>query len=144
AAQGQAFFVPAMESCVVSAGGGQGTTGQLFTQSGISFSESLIKAGLAGSVDGGGSCGEDLVNGCYQALKESSVPPSAGDISKFLWKPRAESDYNKGSLVIHVDACDATVFVNGDALLDFGPANGRCNTSRAFKPGCAFGANVRV
>lgn len=74
----------------------------------------------------------------------STSKASAGEMREFLWKPKAESAYNKGSLVIHVDACNAIVFVDGEALEDYGPGNGRCNTSRAFKPGCAYGTNVKV
>ena len=72
------------------------------------------------------------------------VTPTDKVISKFLWKPKATSPYNEGKLVIHVDACDAVVVVNGEALPDYGPGNGRCNTSRSQKTACSYGNNVKV
>ena len=76
--------------------------------------------------------------------QSSSEKRTAGEMHDFLWKPEAESDYNKGSMVIHVSPCNATVYVKGQALHDYGPANGRCNTSRAFNPGCDYGNNIKV
>ncbi len=77
-------------------------------------------------------------------MKEANTVKSAGQITDFLWKPRADSDYNKGSPVIHASPCNATVWVNGEALHDFGPGNGRCNTSRMFRSCGSFGTNIKV
>ncbi len=125
-------------------GGGQGIAGQLFTSNGNSISEELLKSGAQVGVEASGSCGEELIAGCYSALKDSAPPRTMGEIRDFLWKPAAESSYNPGGLAIHADPCNATVFVNGTALPDYGPGNGRCNTSRSSKPGCAFGNGVKV
>lgn len=64
--------------------------------------------------------------------------------SKFLWKPKAESSYNPGGLIIHNDSCNAKAIVNGVELKDYGPGNGRCGTYRHAKTGCAWGNNVKV
>lgn len=140
-----AIFFEVGDACdITGPGGGQGIAGYLFTQSGRSYIEELIKAGVALTVQADDVCSSGLISGCYTALQETHRPKTMGQINDFLWKPKAESAYNHGSLVIHAGPCNATVRVNGEALLDFGPANGRCNTSRAFKPGCAFGNNVTV
>ena len=145
-ASGGAYFFKATTDCTVTtSGGGVGTSGQLFTPNGKSFSEELITAGLAGDFDSSGSCGEGLIASCYAALKASSTPDSAGEITDFLWKPEADSDYNKGKLIIHADPCDTRVVVNGEELGQFGAGNGRCTTARSLtKSGCAFGANIKV
>lgn len=140
-----AILIEVGDSCAIThADGGVGIAGYLFTLSGKSYIEEIIKAGVALTIDSGDVCSAALVSPCYQALEETFKPKTLGQITDFLWKPKAESDYNKGSLVIHAAPCNATVVVNGETLLDFGPGNGRCNTSRAFKPGCAFGNNVKV
>lgn len=140
-----AFLFVSEDGCsVTEPGGGVGIAGTLISASGQSYAEALLKAGAAGDVDTSGSCGSAAVAACFQGLKDTYAPKTAGEIHDFLWKPSAESAYNHGSLVIHAGPCDATVKVNGEALLDFGPGNGRCNTSRAFQPGCAYGKNVKV
>lgn len=139
-----AILIEVGDSCPITSAGGTGIAGYLFTVSGKSYIEEIIKSGVALTIDSGDVCGASLVSPCYQALEETFKPKMLGQITDFLWKPKAESDYNKGSLVIHASPCNATVAVNGERLLDFGPGNGRCNTSRAFKPGCAFGNDVKV
>jgi len=128
-------------------GGGVGTKANIITESGKSFTEEVIMAGIAGDIETSGSCGEAAVSSCYQSLKETftpEVPASAGEFSFFLWKPQAESDYNKGSAVIHFNPCADEIFVNGVFIRDYGPANGRCITARTFKSGCAWGNNIKV
>ncbi len=130
--------------CIVSVPGGVAAAGSLFTESGTSYAESLIEAGVAGEIDQIGNCGESLLASCYSVLREENTQRSAGEITDFLWKPVAESDFNKGSPVIHVNPCDATVYVNGVAGTDFGPANGRCNTTRLFQSCGSYGSNIKV
>lgn len=145
AANGAFLFEPTDSGCVATTpDGGQGIVAQLVSSTGQSYTEELLRAGYDLQVEGSGNCGEDLIAGCYATMKETYKPKTMGEIRDFLWKPKAESAYNKGSLVIHAGPCNATVVVNGQTLLDFGPGNGRCNTSRAFQPGCAFGNNVKV
>ena len=142
---GDVYFVPAKDGCTASvSGGGTALVGQLFTSNGVSFSEELLKKGLAGEIETTGTCGEESLSGCYSLMRETNKIKSAGDITDFLWKPRAESPYNPGNPVIHANPCNATVYVNGNALLDFGPGNGRCNTSRMFSSCGAFGSNIKV
>lgn len=183
-AQAGVYFVPASNNCTAPTAVGEIATGQVLTPGGRSFTESLIKAKLAGEIEDTGPCGENLISDCYESLysavntpssnnnsssssssssgssssgegssnggssnsesSSSSSSKTAGEITNFLWKPAADSSYNKGMLVIHVDECNATVYVNGEKLRDYGPGNGRCNTSRGFKPGCAYGDNVKV
>jgi hypothetical protein len=71
-------------------------------------------------------------------------PQFAGTITDFLWKPKAdEKSRSPGTLAVLASACTAEVRVNGDALVDFGPSNGRDTTARATKSGCNFGVNVK-
>lgn len=140
-----AFLIPSNGVCTTTVqGGGTALVGELFSADGKSFSEELLKSGSSGDVEPSGSCGESLVAACHAAIKEANAISSAGQITDFLWKPQADSDYNKGSPVIHVNPCNATVYVNGEALHDFGPGNGRCNTSRMFRSCGSFGTNIKV
>jgi hypothetical protein len=78
-------------------------------------------------------------------LIDSTAGQTAGEITDFLWKPRADGGFNNGLLVVLVSACDAQVLVNGTELIDFGPSNGRCTTARSLSTtGCGFGSNIRV
>jgi len=142
---GTVYYVSADETCILSVpGGGLAYTGQLFTATGKSFSEAVIEGGYSGDAETSGTCHEELMTTCYSALIEQHAIKSAGEITDFLWKPRAESSYNQGSPVIHANPCDATVYVNGQALMDFGEGNGRCNTSRMFSSCGSYGSNVKV
>ncbi len=141
---GPVYFVAANESCVVNIAGGLAYTGQLFTATGESFSEAVIKGGYAGGTEAAGTCSEELIFPCYAAMQEEFAIKSAGDLTDFLWKPRAESEYNAGMPVIHANPCNATVYVNGQALMDFGAANGRCNTSRMYSSCGSYGSNIKV
>jgi len=139
------------EACsVVFDGGGLGTKGNIITASGKSLTEEIIRAGYAGNVDTGGSCWESAMAPCYVALAETytpEVPPTPdaeGVMSDFLWKPHAESNYNLGSPVIHVNP-KSDVYVNGQGpVMDFGPGNGRAVTARLFKSCGSYGTNVKV
>ena len=132
-------------SCPITGPGGSvGIAGDLFTASGKSYIEEIIKAGVALTLQPDGVCFAGLRTACFTGLEDTYRPRTMGEITDFLWKPAADSSYNPGSMVIHAGPCNATVSVNGQVLRDYGPGNGRCNTSRAFQPGCAFGTNVKV
>jgi hypothetical protein len=123
-------------------GGGQGINGQLFTASlGVSFAERLLSQNGGEADTGSTACGTNLLSSCYQALVDQAPPLVGATVSNFLWKPVAERD---GNLVILLSPANASVFANGEALVNFGPSNGRGTTARANKPGCAFGANAKV
>ncbi|MCC6952705.1 MAG: hypothetical protein IT290_01165 [Deltaproteobacteria bacterium] len=146
---GGSFFYRSTDTCSVTVdGGGVGTSGQILTVSGRSLTEEAIRSGYALNIDAGGSCGEELVAPCYNALVEevkATLPRSAGQITDFLWKPEADGGYNNGLLVILVNPCDADVRVNGEPLENFGPGNGRCTTARSLtRSGCGYGGNIRV
>ncbi|MBX7138688.1 MAG: hypothetical protein K1X83_11960 [Oligoflexia bacterium] len=143
---GNLYLFRATSTCSVTLpGGGLGTAGQLITSAGASVSEQLITSGFVDNIQGYGSCKEELIAPCYEALLESSGKKFAGDITDFLWKPAADSQFNTGKLVIHANPCDADVVVNGEHLPNFGAGNGRCTTARAQKPGCAYGrATVQI
>ena len=139
AQQGAVFFEASSECLATVDGGGTAFVGQLFTSSGVSYNETVIQEGLA-RIDTSEDCvPEDIVT-CYRALEDSSEQ-LGGEISNFLWKPKAEKD---GNLVVLLNPSGARITVNGDVLTDFGPSNGRGTTSRAGKSGCAYGANVVV
>lgn len=139
----RAVFFPVGEDCSVSLpGGGEGTAGQLITSNGTSFAEELLRAGLA-TIDTANTCNSSLITGCYSALIEDNAPdrPTAGDVTRFIWKPQAERD---GRLVVLADPFGAVVFVNGIELADSGPSNGFGTTARGNQQGCGFGNNARV
>lgn len=142
---GGVYYLP-VEGCQVQTpGGGIATTGQVFTASGTNVGEALIETGLVADIDSTGSCNERLIAGCYQELRDASVPDSAGEITDFLWKPESEGGYNFGLLSILVNPVGARVLVNGEELWDSGPSNGRGTTARSLsKSGCAYGNNVKV
>lgn len=136
----QAVFIQASDGCTsVVAGGGVASVGQLFTLSGLSFAEELVKSGFA-SVERNDVCSGVLVGPCYIALEETDAPVGAA-ISNFLWKPSSERD---GNLVILYSPGGATTVVNGETLTDFGASNGRGTTARANKSGAGFGTNITV
>ena len=144
-ASGGAYFIPAGENCNSTVeGGGLAQSGQLFTLDGKNYTEELLTRGLGGAIESTGTCNESSVASCYSAMKEANAIKSAGEITDFLWKPAAESPYNRGNPVIHANPCNATVYVNGNALIEFGPGNGRCNTSRMFSSCSSFGTNIKV
>ena len=137
---GTAFYYQAAKDCTTTLeGGGQGTIGQLISRDGKSFSESLVKSGLA-DVDSADACGGDKIAACLSALKGTGIE-SKGEMRDFLWKPVSEKD---GKLIIHELHCNATALVNGTPLTYYGSGNGRCGTYRSSKPGCAYGANIKV
>lgn len=147
-ADNELYLFRATDTCSATfEGGGVGTKGNILTGGGKSLVEEVIKAGYASGIETSGSCGEDTIAPCYVALAETytpETPPSAGTMSNFLWKPKAESAYNEGLPVIHVNPC-ADVYVNGEGpILDFGPGNGRCVTARLFKSCGSFGTNIKV
>lgn len=140
---GGAYFFKATKDCNISVpGSGTGTVGSLLTLNGASIGEDLILSDLA-PAESNDACNGNLIGSCLLALEESKVPATAGGVGpNFLWKPQADKD---GRLVIHVNACNVDIFVNGERLSDAGPGNGRCSTGRGTKPGCGYGrATVTV
>ena len=142
------LFVNAGKDCTATvAGGGLGRTGQLLDpEDGTSLSEAIIGAGISGTFSDG-TCNEALVTSCYRALKSqvTPAPTAAGVVGDLLWKPEAESVFNPGKLVVHVDQCNVRVVANGQTLEEFGPGNGRCTTARSLSTsGCGFGSNIRL
>jgi len=124
-----------------SASTGQGIVGDLVLVSdNESFIETLLNIGAA-EPSPEGVCGEAETFPCHQALAENATPITGATVTNFLWKPVSERD---GNLAILLSPARASIFANGESLVDFGPSNGRGTTGRANKPGCAFGANVIV
>lgn len=142
-AGGEITFFPATNACTVPVPGGAAEGGMIITGHGTSLGEDLLQRGYVQSVDSGGTCGEELVSSCYQALREMA-PDVLGTIRDFLWKPASEGGISPGKLVVLVDACNADVVVNGEHLKYDGPSNGRCSLGRSTKPGCAYGSNIKV
>ncbi|MCB0310845.1 MAG: hypothetical protein KDD42_06405 [Bdellovibrionales bacterium] len=138
------LFRAGSECVVDTSAGPRGLVGHLFTENGKHFGEALVSSGLEPVIENG-ACNEELVTGCYQALKESSSLPSAGSIRDFLWKPESDGGFSPGNLVVLTDACNVDVLVNGEKLVDYGPSNGRCTTARSqSRSGCQYGANITV
>ena len=160
---GSQAYLYSDECPFVTKDGALATVGDLVNPLGDSLAESLFASRAAG-VNGEGECGESLVATCYQSLLDTSdadfdepemntpesnlpgtntpTPDTGGNISNFLWKPRAERD---GNLVVLLNPYGATVIVNEETILvGSGPSNGRGTTARANKPGGAFGTNIKV
>lgn len=143
---GGALFVPAGSNTECQATfpeGGIGVYGQLYSLAGENVTEAMIKTG--GVVPMVEPCFGELLTSCYSSI-EIAAPETAGMITDFLWKPKAESPYNPGGLIIHASPCNSHLTVNGETGLgDFGPGNGRCTTWRFAKSGCSFGrATVEI
>ena len=144
-AGGRAYFYQATETCSVSvSGGGRGTSGHVLIEDGRSLTEELIKAGLSGSIQRSGTCSEELIASCYSALREQAPEEPAGMVTDFIWKPESDGGYRPGDLVVLASPCNADILVNGNALDDFGSYQGYCTLARGTRPGCSYGANVKV
>ena len=134
------IFIPADSECSASLGNGsQGAFGQVFTASGKSYSELLIERGLSEVTSD--TCGGDLLTSCYKALEDETSKKIAGEIGRLLWKPVSDST-NK--LAVHTKPFGVTVKVNGEEGLAQGGGNGYGDLARFSKPGCGYGANVKV
>ena len=72
---------------------------------------------------------------------EGQLPETGAVVSSFIWKPVSERD---GNLVVLIRPFAAEIIAGGVVLSNTGPSNGFSQTSRANRPGCAFGANVPV
>lgn len=132
--EGPVYFYEALEDCTERIERSDAVVGELYTASGENISEAMIKAGLA-RIDRFDDCVEPELSICYEALFEMSEQVG-GVVGDFLWKPVSERD---GNLVVLLDPAGADIKVDGSSLTPFGPSNGRGTTSRANKPGCAFG-----
>lgn len=136
---GEAMFVPAGKDCVAGTQAGQGVFGHIYSLAGESISELLLEAGAVKAT--ADACGGELLLSCYQSIKPQT---SDETISKFLWKPISDTN---GNLVVLIDPFDATIVVHGaltETLRDKGPGNGFGTQSRGNRPGCNYGANIRV
>lgn len=140
AAAEEGIFIPADSECTASLGNGnQGAFGQVFTASGKSYSEILIERGL--SQVSSDPCGGDLISSCYRDLEEETSKKIAGEIGRLLWKPISDST---GKLAVHTGPANATVRVSSEEGLRQGGGNGYGDLSRFSKPGCSYGANVKL
>ena len=140
AAEGDALFYIATEDCQVTlSDGGKGVIGHVFSAQGKSFSETLIKKGYAQvSSD---SCQGNLISTCYSALEDQTAQTIAGELTEFLWKPVSDSN---GKLAVHTGPYGTSVIVNGETGANQGGGNGFGSLARFSKPGCSYGANVKV
>lgn len=136
---GNVWFFQSSANCSVTLpGGGQGVTGQFFTQQGVNFSERLIALGQT-EVEAD-LCGGNLISTCYQALEDETRNQIGGQVSNFLWKPDSESN---GSVVVLFNP-RGSVQVGAEAFVFTGPSNGRSTTARGSRSGCAYGNNIRL
>lgn len=151
-AEGEVYFYHADRRCTTRLDDGtNGLIGQLFSASGKSFSEELIKAGYADV--GTDVCNGELIGSCYRALLEDSITPTptptpfpelqgpsqpAGFI---LWKPISDND---GRLAIHSVPFGTTVRVKNETGTNRGPGNGYGSLARFKKSGCNYGRNPRI
>lgn len=138
---GTLIFFPAGSDCSTRVeGGGLGTLGQLYTQSGQNISESMLDEGFAKV--GLDPCGGSQLMACYQAIEDQASARTAGEIGRLLWKPVSDSN---GRLAVHTDPYGTTVVVNGETGSNSGPGNGYGSLARFGKAGCSYGsATVQV
>jgi hypothetical protein len=148
--EGEVYFYQTDKTCTTDLDSGRvGLIGQIFSASGKSFSEELIKAGFADV--GTDVCSGELIGPCYRALLEESITPTPTPEPEFegpstpagfiLWKPVADSD---GRLAIHSVPYGTTVRVNGETGTNRGPGNGYGSLARFRKNGCGYGKNPRI
>ncbi len=137
---GQARFFKASPECAfTTADGGQGVIGTIITDDGLSVAEEVVKKGYA-AADPNDACSGALIGSCLNALERTEIV-SAGTISAALWKPVSDST---GNLAVHTEPFGASVLVNGEKGVDAGSGNGYGSLARFGRPGCAYGANIRV
>lgn len=139
-AEGDGYFFKAAPDCSVTLDdGGEGVIGHVFSATGKSFTEALLKSGYADP--GYDSCGGSLVGSCYRALEEEVSAEIAGEVTAFLWKPASDSN---GKLAIHTSPSGTTIKISGEIGANQGGGNGFGSLARFSKPGCAYGSDVRV
>lgn len=170
----EAYLVRSSFDCSIEVEGqGMTTFGQIYSKSGISINEELVKSGFA-RASLGSPCGSTLIETCYNELGANApiiadLPPSAPStpsggsnehgedtgfpfqdgyfenlIRNFLWKPVSESN---GRVVVLVNPLNIRIEVQGavsETLVSVGESNGRGTTARGQRPGCAYGSNVRL
>jgi hypothetical protein len=137
--QEDAIFFAAAPDCTTQISTATGTIGQLFTASGKSYSEELIRQGYAAVVND--VCDGSELTQCYSALIEEATAGTAGELEKFLWKPVSDSN---GRLAVHSSPSGTAVVVAGETGVNAGGGNGYGSLARFSKPGCAYGGNVTV
>jgi hypothetical protein len=149
-AEGEVYFYQTDKACVTDLDNGTvGLIGQLFSASGKSFSEELIRAGFADV--GTDVCSGELIGPCYRALLEESITPTPTPEPEFegpatpagfiLWKPVSDSDKR---LAIHSVPYGATIRVNGETGTNRGPGNGYGSLARFRKNGCGYSRKPRI
>lgn len=149
-AEGEVYFYQVDKTCMTSLDNGTtGLVGQLFSASGKSFSEELIRAGFADV--GTDVCDGELIGPCYRALLEESITPTptpepeyegpATPAGFILWKPVSDND---GRLAIHSVPYGTTVIVNGETGDNYGPGNGYGSLARFEESGCGYGRKPRI
>ncbi len=133
-ARQQVFWFPAGERCdVVIGGAAQSVVGQLVTADDQSFSEELVKRGLA-PITSREPCSNPQYVSCLKAVAETEKI-SAGPLTSFLWKPASDST---GKLAVHSGPANASVIVNGELGLNQGPGNGYGSLARFTRAGCGY------
>ena len=151
-AEGEVYFYHADRRCTTTLNDGTvGLIGQLFSASGKSFSEELIKAGHADV--GTDVCNGELIAPCYRALLEDSITPTPTPTPQpefqgpsqpagfILWKPVSDND---GRLAVHSVPFGTSVIVSNERGANRGPGNGYGSLARFKKSGCGYGRNARI
>jgi len=149
-AEGEVYFYQVDKTCITTVNNGMnGVIGQVFSASGKSFAESLIKSGNADV--GTDVCDGELIGACYRALLEDSITPTPTPEPEYegpsnpagfiLWKPVADSD---GRLAIHSVPYGTTIVVDGETGTNRGPGNGYGSLARFRKNGCGYGRKPRI
>jgi hypothetical protein len=131
------WYFPVSDDCeITTPGGGQGTAGQFFTQSGINIGERLIQQGVARVLQFD-RCGGELLRGCYNSLRDAS-DYVGGVIEDFIWKPFSDVDGN----VVVAFSPFGTVKVGRESFDNDGSGAGRASVNRGSMTGCDYGVNI--
>lgn len=149
-AEGEVYFYQVDKTCVTTVDNGMnGVIGQVFSASGRSLAESLIKSGNADV--GTDVCDGKLIGACYRALLEDSITPTPTPKPEFegpsnpagfiLWKPVSDSD---GRLAVHSVPFGTTIVVDRETGTNRGPGNGYGSLARFRKNGCGYGRKPRI
>jgi hypothetical protein len=147
--EGEVHFFPAEPDCTTMLEDGtEGIVGHLFSSTGKSFAEQLLKRGFGQPATD--VCQGALISSCYRALAEDAItptptpPPFEGPATPagfILWKPVSDND---GRLAVHSVPFGTSVIVDGETGTNRGPGNGYGSLARFRKSGCSYGRNVKV
>lgn len=113
--------------------GARAAVASVFSLSGESLSEGLVRSGFV-TPRSGDDCGGSRYPQCLSSIA-ASAPTTAGELSRFLWKPTSDND---SRLAIHTGPFGSSVIVSGEFGENRGPGNGYGSLARFNRQGCGY------